>query len=183
MDNEINKKLEPHLQPGESILWCGRPKPKFVFKKSSIVPLLFFLFWFSFVAFLTIQAWQLNSLFYFRIPGLLIFSLTLHLVFGRSVRTSYIRTRTCYALTNLRVLALEKNLLSAQAIKDITKEKVLLHKGDNGSIFFGDYLSYHYSTLRNQQARDRAIAFQFIDDCPQVFVEYQNLKLRMNDEA
>jgi hypothetical protein len=90
------------LDPGERIIWQGRPDGAVTLKPRNILLLMFGLFFAGFALFWMVMAAQAGGFFW--VFGLLHFSVGMGLVFAALYWGAYLRRRTWYTLTNRRAL-------------------------------------------------------------------------------
>lgn len=88
------------LDPGETILWQGRPDGAIVFKPTSIITFLFGLAFAGFALFWMVMASQAGGFFW--MFGLIHFSVGVGLAFGGFYYDAWRRRHTWYTLSNRR---------------------------------------------------------------------------------
>jgi len=141
--------ISRHLTPGERILWVGHPDPGRWFGPADAYLVPFSLFWLGFAIF-----WEVNAL--TRVldapsqqPFLLIFPdfgvpfvlIGLYFAFGRFIVKSRRRRRTEYALTDRRVIAVERRaggeVVQATFLDQIPAVNTRTRSDGSGTITFG----------------------------------------------
>jgi hypothetical protein len=127
--------IQPELEPGETVLWAGRPSPGFVFHKSeneSLVP--FSLIWGGSAIVLGMFAlWSLISqpahlgrsvfLILWCIPFVVIGQ---YMIWGRFLYAARIKKRTHYAVTDRRVIVVQNHREHQAASADINSLPTLI---------------------------------------------------------
>ncbi|SFR58796.1 hypothetical protein SAMN04488005_3059 [Yoonia tamlensis] len=88
------------LDADETILWQGRPDPKFMFKPTMIFTTLFGMAFAGFALFWMVMAGSAGG--YFWMFGLIHFAVGVGIIAGSILYPSYKRRRTWYTLTNRR---------------------------------------------------------------------------------
>ncbi len=127
------------LDNDETILWQGRPDGSFVFKPSMLFTTIFGIFFSGFTLFWMIGASQAGSIFW--MFGLLHFGAGLAIIFGGLFKTSFVKRRTWYTLTDKRAFIAKKLPLAGRSIRSypITSRTVTeYHDGRFSSIFFAN---------------------------------------------
>lgn len=148
------------LEPGEDILWQGRPDQEFNLRRQPLGTILFGLAFTAFAAFWMYGAAQGGGFFW--LFGLVHFSVGLFLAFGPPIRTQIARRNTWYTLTNRRALIATKTLRGERRLSSyvITDQMALnLIEGPPDSLHFA------FESLNTRFGpRNRAIGF---DDIPE----------------
>lgn len=110
------------FEPGEQILWQGRPKPGILLKPSSAFTTLFGLAFSGFALFWMIMASQAGG--YFWTFGLIHFTAGLGVMLGPIFWPAYMRKRTWYTLTNRKAYVADITLLGQKRLRSypITKD-------------------------------------------------------------
>lgn len=107
MTFSIEQMLRPELGRGERLLWSGVPKQGLFFRPSDIVMVPFSLLWAGFAFFWEYSVSQARSapliMLLWGVPFMLI---GLYMVVGRFFVEAWMRRRTCYGLTDQRVIIL-----------------------------------------------------------------------------
>ena len=110
--------IRPHLDPGEQLLWSGRPRQGIVMQAADAYMIPFALIWTAGVTLWTLMA--LGSVltskggdpivYLFLAVGLWMTLSGLYMLIGRYFADAYMRARTVYGLTNRRALILSRTL-------------------------------------------------------------------------
>ena len=183
MDRVIMQAISGEIMSNETILWTGRPNLSIHLNKSDIFLIPFSIFWFGFAIFWIMGASHAAGAFgLFGIPFVLV---GFYITFGRFVLKARKKSRTGYAITNIRVLAVTLNAngdrksLASADIKKIQNDSLLPGKQKTGSILFGAipfyssiYLNSGMDMFINSQLNS-IMAFFDIDDAEQVYDIYK----------
>ncbi len=127
------------LDDDETILWQGRPDGRFTFKPSMVPTTIFGLFFSGFALFWMIGASQAGGIFW--MFGLLHFGVGLAIVIASLFKTSFVRRRTWYTLTDKRAFIAKKLPMMGRSIRSypITSRTVIEYKdADFDSILFAN---------------------------------------------
>lgn len=100
--------LGGHLASGEHVLWSGRPDAARHFSRADLVAVPFSLVWAGFALFWEITVIASGAPIFFPLFGAVFVLIGLYMTVGRFARRWYRRRRTRYAVTNRRVLKLER---------------------------------------------------------------------------
>lgn len=175
----IKSGWESILDPGENIIWQGRPDGAITLRPRNIMLLIFGLFFAGFALFWMIMVAQAGGGFW--MFGLLHFAVGAGIVFAALFWGAYRRRRSWYTLTNTRAIIATDLPLIGKRLKSwpITAESVLdLQQGPPDTVNFAETIkrgkngSYRvsigferiedgrevYRLMRDVQANARAIA-------------------------
>src|ERR1043165_109328 len=94
LNYDIEQQLIPYLQPGEQLLWTGRPKGGVLFRKSDIFVIPFSILWGGFAIFWEIMA--ASGPFFFWLWGIPFVIVGLYLMIGRFFYDAKKREATVY---------------------------------------------------------------------------------------
>jgi len=108
MSNLGQQDILQELKKGEELLWHGRPGGGIKFRLIDIFLVPFSLFWGGGVIFLEFGAITSGTNIIFPILGVPFVLIGLYLLFGRFYIDLYRRKNTLYALTNHRLLTIQK---------------------------------------------------------------------------
>jgi hypothetical protein len=137
---EDQQTLMRYLQPGESLLWVGRPPGRILFRKSDIFLVPFGLVWGGFAFFWEYSAYASGAPTLFLLIGGFFVVMGVHLTLGRFLVDMLQRRKTVYGLTTGRVLFLSgifSQTLKSFDLKTIT-DVSLDEKADRcGTLTFG----------------------------------------------
>jgi hypothetical protein len=98
----------PHLVDREKVLWVGRPDASKLFDATDRFLIPFSLVWGGFAIFWEATVIATGAPLFFVLFGLPFVAFGLYLIFGRFVQRRLVRRRTWYAVTDRRVLVLER---------------------------------------------------------------------------
>jgi len=133
-------RLKPELGSGERLLWSGAPPQGLLFRPADIFLVPFSLLWGGFAIFWEYSVITQNAPLFFTLWGVPFVLVGLYLIFGRFLTDSYLRARTCYGVTDQRIIMLgglfnrEVTSLSLHGLNDITLNE---RPDGRGSITFG----------------------------------------------
>jgi hypothetical protein len=134
--------FDEHLVHGEKVLWVGRPDPAKHFSKGDRYAIPFSFMWGGFAMFWEVTAIVSGGGFFalFGIPFVLI---GLHMIVGRFFEKARVKRRTWYAVTNKRVLKLERtrsqDVVDAAFIDALPAVNREVRRDGWGSVFFGSF--------------------------------------------
>lgn len=171
-DLEIPQDWAGILDPGETIVWQGRPVPQLRLEFRSPFEPLFFTFFTGFSVFWMVMASRAGGLFW--TFGLLFFVVGAYSLFGQHFWKRHIRARTFYTLTNRRALiatvVLGKRRLKSYPIRKDTV--VELADGWPGSVFFATEV-----TKDNDGDVTRTpIGFELVEECRSVYARIREIQ-------
>ncbi|GEC98840.1 hypothetical protein KVA01_09950 [Kocuria varians] len=103
------QRLQPHLRPGEKLLWSGQPDPRVHFMPFDAFFVPFSILWCAFAVWWT---WRVSTdagpRWWSPLFGLLFVAMgLLYLVFGRFIVKARRKRRTVYGLTDTRAIVVE----------------------------------------------------------------------------
>ena len=149
MNPEAQQIIHAELDPGESILWAGKPKQGTVFRGSDFFMIPFSLLWGGFAIVWEIMAVAMihkaekvpdGFVYLFPLFGIPFVAIGLYMIFGRFIYDSKRRSKTFYGVTNERAIIVSglfrKNVksLSLKAISDLSIDE---KSNNRGTILFG----------------------------------------------
>lgn len=127
---EIKPSLGGYLQPGEQVLWTGRPDPRFGLGGSELVVIFFGILFIGFAVFWDIGADLLGGApWYFLLFGLVFIAVGVYMVIGWPVRVRYVRAHTRYVITNRRAIAFTPRAAAGCPLRD---QPVTVHRSRSG---------------------------------------------------
>ena len=132
--------FDEHLVAGEKVLWVGRPDPAKRFSKSDRVAIPFSLMWGGFAMF-----WEAAVIGggggIFALWGIPFVAIGLYMMVGRFFYRARVKRRTWFAVTNKRVLKLERrkrgDAVEAMFLDAIPAVNRDLGGDGSGSVIFG----------------------------------------------
>ena len=135
--DDVLEQLQPVLQPGEHILWSGRPDPHVNFTAADAYLVPFYVIWTGFAAFMFFGFQSSpDAGFAVAIP-LLFMVIGIYFVFGRFVVKAAGKRRTAYAVTDRRVLVVRGGNVAESPIIGVQKTTRRARNGKHMSITFG----------------------------------------------
>lgn len=136
--------LQPHLLPGESVRWIGKPDANRIFSPGDVFFVPFSLLWGGFALFWEAGvlglfsssparggAWWFGAL--WGIPFAVIGQ---YLIWGRFLYRRWDRRRTIYAVTNQRVLSLKGNTLQSISLTQLPTLNKSVRPDGSGTLEF-----------------------------------------------
>lgn len=134
---------KPYLVDGEYVVWKGKPEKGNLLTASDLFLIPFSLLWCAFAIFWEVTAINSGAPFFFAVFGLCFLCAGLYMMFGRFLRSAYIRKRTAYVITNKKIIRLQGNKVDMLHGSALPPMHVVIHKNGNGTIgFLQD--NYHY---------------------------------------
>ncbi len=167
------------LDPGETILWQGRPDGAVVLKLSNIAMLVFGLFFAGFALFWMVLAARAGGMFW--MFGLIHFSVGIGIAFGALFWSAYRRRHSWYTLSNRRAFIATDLPLRGKRLKSwpITPVSMLeLVDGALGSVHFAQ------ATKRGKNRSYRVkVGFERIADGSRVYRLMRNIQIAHRDST
>jgi hypothetical protein len=148
----------PHLGPGETILWKGRPGKGHLITSQDAFAIPFSIFWCGFVVKSILDTGKLHPI------GILFVCMGAYLLVGRFFWTAFVRSRTSYVVTNRKIIRMRLNKVDMLEGKNMPAMRVFANKDGSGTIVFGEeryarggysvkvngmYLNQHAFSLEN----------------------------------
>ena len=160
------------LDPGEQILWQGRPDGRIVLRPGNIVTFIFGLFFAGFALFWMIMASRAGGFFW--AFGLIHFSVGVGLSFGAIFWGAFVRRRTWYTLTDQRAFIATDLPVRGRGLKSypITADMMLDYApGDPASVWFAA------ETRRTKNGTStKRIGFERIADGDEVYQHIRQIQ-------
>lgn len=127
---EIEPGLAEYLQPGERVLWAGRPDPRVGLGGSEVVVIFFGILFAGSAVLWEIGAGLLGGApWYFLLFGLVFIAVGGYMVIGWPVRVRYVRAHTRYVITDRRAIALTPRAVAGCPLRD---QPVIVHRSRSG---------------------------------------------------
>ena len=182
-DYHSQELIRKELDFGETYIWSGRPKQGILFRGSDVFLIPFSLLWGGFAIF-----WEVSVLAFphkesgpsgiifplFGIPFVLI---GLYMIFGRFIYDAKKRTKTCYGLTDQRVIILSGRKVKSLNLRTLT-DIALSEKSDGrGTISFGrenSWSPWHDASGFPGTGASQTPKFEFIENAKDVYNKIRN---------
>jgi hypothetical protein len=169
------------LQPGEQVLWSGRPRQGLLLRWSDALTIPFSLVWCSGAIFWEAMAITKGAPLFFRLWGVPFVLVGVYIVIGRFVIDAMARARTRYAVTDRRVLiasGLLRKSVHAINLRGLTEMEIVEGRRGRGTIIFGPtslQATIRTTMLRGWPGAGRSLlpAFDSIDAVRQVLAIIQ----------
>lgn len=126
MDFETSRKIQSYLSSEERLIWSGKPGQGIIFRPSDALLIPFSLLWGGFAFFWEYSVYTSNAPVFFLLFGGIFVLIGVYFIIGRFLLDTFIRSKTCYGVTDNRVLiitefpSLKIKTLNLPAISDIT---------------------------------------------------------------
>ncbi|MHC4062023.1 MAG: PH domain-containing protein [Planctomycetota bacterium] len=183
----IQEQIRQHLSEDEDLIWWGRPKQGILFRNSDIYMIPFSLIWGGFALFweatVLIEFFkdESNMPIIFPLFGIPFVVMGIYLIAGRFWVDAKRREKTCYGLTDRRVLIITG--IWSQTVKSVDAlrlpELTLNEKADgSGTIVFGHNSRWNWSDgmpLPGMQDYTAAM-FERIDHAREVYEKIRELR-------
>jgi hypothetical protein len=110
---ESLRRIEPRLSPGETVLWADQPNRHVIFHAEDATLIPFSLLWGGFAIFWEagvtgyLPIFTVPSPWWYRLWGIPFVLIGQYLIWGRFLHAAWLKTRTHYAVTTLRVMAVQ----------------------------------------------------------------------------
>jgi hypothetical protein len=171
-----------YLTSGESILWSGRPAQGLLLRPSDALFIPFSLLWGGFAVFWEYGVVTSNAPFFFRLWGVPFVLFGLYIVFGRFVVDAHVRARTCYGVTNQRVLIISQAMrreVKSLSLKTLSDVSLSERSNGSGTITFGGSAPW-WSTLAAWPGSrtSQAPTLELIPDARRVFDQIRSAQGR-----
>jgi hypothetical protein len=128
------------VEPGESLLWAGRPAQGLRFTRSDLLQVPFSLIWGGFAIFWELSVIRGGAPLLMRLWGIPFVLVGLYMIAGRFFVDAYRRARTFYGLTDTRVLIVTVGSMQKLTALDLAAQKEIQVEegaGGRGTIRFG----------------------------------------------
>jgi len=140
MWNQEQQIIQSKLSGGEHLLWFGRPRQGFFFRKSDALMIPFSLMWGGFAVFWNVGVWASGAPVFFSLWGLPFLLVGFYMIFGRFIVDILQRRKTYYGVTNERIIIISGLLnqktksIDLKGLTEITFEE---RSNGLGTITFG----------------------------------------------
>lgn len=179
-DLTARSEIGRYLEPGEQLLWAGRPATGIKLRSSDILMIPFSLLWCGFAIFWEYLAIQGNSPIFFRLWGIPFVAIGLYIVAGRFFHDAWRRRKTLYALTDRRALivsGLLSQTVSSIFLSNLTDVTLSERANGEGTIHLS-LASAGYSPWEHWWTTGAPVGhnFELIPDASQVYRFIQQAK-------
>jgi hypothetical protein len=178
MWNDEKRIITSQLSSNEQLLWFGRPRQGFFFRKSDSITIPFSLLWCGFAIFWNTGVWTSNAPIFFRIWGIPFLIVGFYYVFGRFIVDIFFRKKTYYGVTNERIIIVsglfsqETKSINMKGLNEITFEE---NSNGLGTIIFGrDEIDNSNSWFRSNQ--NKVISAPNFEQIPQAKSVYETIR-------
>lgn len=133
--------IHAQLMTGERLLWSGRPAQGLLLTAQDALMIPFSLMWGGFAFFWEATVIATDAPWFFKLWGVPFVCVGLYMIVGRFVADAWLRSGTCYAVTDRRVLILRESPFHSFVALDLaglSDMRVSRGWGDRGTIRFGD---------------------------------------------
>jgi hypothetical protein len=134
------------LEPGETLQWTGQPRKGIIFRHSDAMAIPFSVLWCGFACFWEASALGLTGFksghgapLLFKLWGIPFVVTGIYVVVGRFIDDAWRRSHTYYAVTNFRVLIVERRLnlkVTSLALENLPFIERTMSGNDEGSLSF-----------------------------------------------
>lgn len=174
----MNELIKDELIKDEEILWYGQPNSKVLFSVADIFLIPFSLLWGGFAMFWEITAITHRAPLLFCLFGIPFVFVGIYIIFGRFIYKSVRKKNTYYAVTNQRILIINKLInksLQAEFIqhipcidKSVRSSGIGTIKFGNSPLFIGMYGNSGMEFFGSRYRKD-VPAFYDIEDTEKVY--------------
>lgn len=127
---------KPYISDSEFILWEGAPEKGLTFTSRDLVMIPFSLFWLAFALFWEFSAIRSTGSLFMVIWGLPFVGIGIYLLFGRFLQTIYLRNKTCYIITNKKLIIRTGSKVKIYRSADLPPMNIQHHRDGTGTILF-----------------------------------------------
>lgn len=155
------------LQPGEYILWEGAPVGGVRLQKSDAFMIPFSVLWCGFAIFWTVSNIQSPAIpWFFTLFGLVFVGVGFYITVGRFFTQAHRWERLSYAVTDKRVILLERGNMEFMLFHQIPSLRKEVRKDGSGTIWFQPPTYYGHGKHRR---RVPGVGFEEIPDAERVY--------------
>jgi PH (Pleckstrin Homology) domain-containing protein len=174
LDIAAQSELSRQLEAGESLLWTGLPRQGLLLRPADVFMIPFSLMWGGFALFWEWGVLHTNAPIFMALWGIPFVAMGLYITIGRFFTDSMTRAKTCYALTDRRVLILS-GLLSRSSsslpLRTLSGVSLSERSDGSGTITFGaqnPWNSWFAGTSWPGANRYQPPSFELISDARRV---------------
>lgn len=162
-EDPLEAAIEPYLGPDEVPLWIERARQGIVFRAADAILIPFSLVWGGFAIFWEVMALTMGAPSIFACFGLPFVAVGLYLIAGRFLWDMYKRRETLYAITNERLLVLERGKLRALQLDRLDELSLTERSDGSGRITIGKV------PFGFQASGSKATVLEIADDVRRVY--------------
>lgn len=132
--------LHSELDPGENLLWAGRPSQGVVLRKADALMIPFSLMWGGFAIFWEVSVLATGAPLFFTLWGIPFVLVGLYMIFGRFFVDARIRDRRFYGLTDRRAIVrsgLFRTKTESFPLEGMTRIGLEESRGGSGTVSLG----------------------------------------------
>jgi hypothetical protein len=135
--DDVLDQLRPALQPGERIVWSGRPDPTVIFTVADAFLLPFYIVWTSFAVIATVSFSSDGMANGAELIPILFDLIGFYFLIGRFIVKAADKRRTAYAITNRRAIVVKGRGVAESPIAGIQKTSKRTRDGRHMTVTFG----------------------------------------------
>ncbi|HEY2583723.1 MAG TPA: hypothetical protein VGI43_18075 [Mucilaginibacter sp.] len=170
---DVQNDLQRELLSDEKLLWSGKPKSGFLFRRSDILFIPFSIIWCGFVIFWESMAISNRAPFFFALWGIPFFCVGLYITVGRFFYDKKNRNNTVYGITANRIIiksGVFKTTTESFNIKTLPDTSIDEKSDGSGTIKLGQDRQFLFEVNGLDQRNQRkAPALEFIQDVRSVY--------------
>lgn len=140
MGLDLDRAVRAELEPGEHLLWAGRPASGVRFTRAEVLLVPFGLLWGGLAFFWEYSVLRDDAHVIMALFGMPFVVMGIYVIAGRFLVDAYRRARTAYALTDQRVLIISdawRHTVDSFALSSLSQIKLSLKCGRRGTISLG----------------------------------------------
>jgi len=166
LNDELKRTLNEILRGGERVLWEGMPAQGIHLNPEDGITIPFSLVWCGFAIFWEISTFSMGAPTFFSLWGIPFVLVGLYLVFGRFLHAARKAKHTGYAVTNQRVVIIERGGVTSIPVDRIPSLEIRTHRNGSGTIYFEPQSYYRRNGKRYANSRK---AFLHIENAGEVY--------------
>jgi len=169
--------LHAQLRSGESLLWTGRPRQGISLRMADLLLIPFSILW-SGSAFWWEYTVIREGVWVFAVIGMVMVAIGAYFLVGRFLAEAYRRSRTCYGLTDRRVVIVCGKRVRTLDLRSIKEMSLSESKGGEGAISFGrpDDLPWWYGNWWPSVERPVGEQLELIREPRRVFEQIRSAR-------
>ena len=136
MDQDNTLWIRPYLEPGEQILWLGKPETLHLLAAQDVFLIPFSILWFGFAVFWEISVFRMGAPWFFPLFGSFFVMIGFYLTVGRFLWKAYVLRHTLYAITDRKTLIRHGNHVEALQKYECPPLSVTHYRDGTGTIHF-----------------------------------------------